>query len=72
MLAGYLAGLRGQRLLTSEFGELATAQLGLVPSQLSIASARGLLGFKQAGGVVELDFSPLLTPHELAFADVTD
>ena len=72
MLAGYLAGLRGQRLLTSEFAELATAQLGLVPSQLSIASARGLLGFKQAGGVVELDFSPLLTPHELAFADVTD
>ncbi len=72
MLAGYLAGLRGQRLLQSEFGELATAQLSLIPGYLSIASARGLLGFKQSGGIVELDFSPLLKPHELAFADVTD
>lgn len=72
MLAGYLAGLRGQRLLQSEFGELATTQLSLIPSMLSIASARGLLGFKQAGGVIELDFTPLLTPTELAFADVTD
>jgi hypothetical protein len=72
MLAGYLAGLRGHRLLTSEFAELATAQLSLIPGMLSIASARGLLGFKQAGGVIELDFSPLLTPQELAFADVTD
>ena len=72
MLAGYLAGLRGQRLLQSEFGELATAQPALIPSQLSIAAARGLLGFKQAGGVVEFDFSPLLTPTELALADVTD
>ena len=72
MLAGYLAGLRGQRLLQSEFGELATAQPALIPSQLSIAAARGLLGFKQAGGVGEFDFSPLLTPTELALADVTD
>ena len=72
MLAGYLAGLRGHRLLTSEFAELATAQLSLIPGMLSIASARGMLGFKQAGGVIELDFSPLLTPQELAFADVTD
>ncbi len=72
MLAGYLAGLRGQRLLQSEFGELATTQLSLIPSLLSLASARGLLGFKQAGGVIELDFSPLLTPTELALADVTD
>lgn len=72
MLAGYLAGLRGHRLLTSEFAELATAQLSLIPGMLSMASARGMLGFKQAGGVIELDFSPLLTPQELAFADVTD
>lgn len=72
MLAGYLAGLRGQRLLQSEFAELATAQLSLIPSQLSIASARGLLGFKQAGGIIELDLSPLLQPNELASADVTD
>ena len=72
MFAGYLAGLRGPRLLQSEFGELATAQPALIPSHLSIASARGLLGFKQAGGVVEFDFTPLLTPAEIALVDVTD
>lgn len=72
LLAGHLAGLRGQRLLQSEFGELAAAQPGVIPGQLVLASARGLLGFKRAGGVVEFDFSPLLTPQELALADVTD
>ena len=72
MLAGYLVGLRGQRLLQSEFGELMTAQSGLIPSQLSLAAARGLIGFKFAGGIVEFDFSPLVTSDELLIADVTN
>lgn len=72
LLAGYLAGLRGQRLLQSEFGELAATQPSVIPGQLVLASARGLLGFKRAGGIVEFGFSPLLTPQELALADVTD
>jgi hypothetical protein len=71
MLAGYLSGLRGQRLLYSEYGELVCAEPALIPSQLSLASSRGLLGFKHAGGIVELDFSPLLTPQERALADDT-
>lgn len=72
LLAGYLVGLRGQSLLQSEFGALASAQASVIPSQLALASARGLLGFKYSGGVVEFDFSPLLTPTELAFTDVAD
>ncbi len=71
MLAGYLSGLRGQRLLYSEYGELVCAEPALIPSQLSLASSRGLLAFKHAGGIVEFDFSPLLTPQERALADVT-
>lgn len=72
MVAGYLAGLRGQRLLQSRFGEIAVPQPGLLASQLALAAARGLLGFKQAGGVVEFDFSRLLTADERSLADVTD
>lgn len=72
MVVGYLSGLRGERLLQSEFGELSAPEPSLIPSQLALASARGLLGFKHAGGVVEFDFSPLLTARERALADVTD
>ena len=71
MLAGYLSGLRGQRLLYSEYGDLVCCEPALIPGQLSLASSRGLLGFKHAGGVVEFDFSPLLTDQERALADVT-
>lgn len=69
LLAGYLAGLRGQRLLTSEFSALASPHPSQLPNLLGIAAARGLLGFKHAGGVVEFDFSPLLTADERALAD---
>lgn len=72
LFAAYLAGLRGQRLLQSDFGELVCPDPKLIPAQLSLAAARGLLRYKHAGGIVELDFSPLLTPEELALADVTD
>jgi len=72
LFAAYLTGLRGQPLLQSDFGELVCPDPQLIPAQLSLASARGLLRYKHAGGIVELDFSPLLTPAELALADVTD
>lgn len=71
MLAGYLSGLRGQRLLYSDYADLVCSEPALIPGQLSLASSRGLLGFKHAGGVVEFDFSPLLTDQERALADVT-
>ena len=72
LIAGYLSGLRGQRLFASEFAEIVCPQASLLPSQLSLAASRGILGYKHAGGIVEFDFSPILTIEELTLADVTD
>lgn len=71
MLAGYLIGLRGQRLLESLFGELVAAERNTLLTQLPQAAYRGFIGFKQAGGVVEFDFAPLLTREERALCNVT-
>ncbi len=64
MLAGYLFGLRGEGLLSSVFAELVSPDPALIISHLSAASNRGWLRFRRAGGVVEIDFLPLLTPEE--------
>ena len=70
MFAGWLAGLRGQILLHSVFSRLG----GLDPSQiidhLVDASAHGWLRLRNAGGVTEIDFSPLLTRQELELLHV--
>ncbi len=65
MLAGYLAGLRGEILLGSVFSSLVAPNASFVQSHLSSASGRGWLRFRRAGGVVEIDFTPLLTSDEL-------
>lgn len=65
MLAGYLCGLRGERLLESPFGALVATNRTQLEAALSFASARGLLSFKRAAGIVEFDFSNLLTAAEL-------
>ncbi len=64
MLAGYLFGLRGEGLLNSVFADLVSPDPALIISHLSAASNRGWLRFRRAGGVVEIDFLPLLTPEE--------
>jgi len=64
MFVGYLTGLRGERLLDSAFAALVTSSRSTLQASLSLASAKGLLSLKQAGGVVEFDFSNLLTPVE--------
>jgi hypothetical protein len=66
MFAGYLAGLRGESLLTSSLGWLVGAEPTLILAHLSTASRLGWLRFRQGGGVMELDFSPLLLPEEEA------
>lgn len=43
MLAGYLLGLRGQRLLESHFGELVTADRNALLTQLPLAACRTLV-----------------------------
>lgn len=64
MFVGYLTGLRGERLLDSTFAALVSSNRSQLQSALALASARGLLSIKQAAGIVEFDFSNLLTPAE--------
>jgi Putative inner membrane protein (DUF1819) len=67
MFVGYLTGLRGEQLLDSKFAELVSSNRSQLQSALSLAAARGLLSLRQAAGVVEFDFSNLLTAQEEAF-----
>lgn len=64
MLVGYLTGLRGEQLLDSPFAALVSANRAQLQTALFLAAARGLLAFKQAAGIVEFDFTNLLTPAE--------
>lgn len=64
MFVGYLTGLRGERLLDSAFASLVASSRSQLQAALSLASAKGLLSLKQAAGIVEFDFSNLLTPAE--------
>ena len=64
MFTGYLAGVRGQMLLDSVYARLVGVDPMTAAEHLSIASAHGLLRFRNAGGVVETDFSALLQPAE--------
>jgi hypothetical protein len=66
MFVGYLTGLRGERLLDSVFASLVASNRSQLQAALSLASAKGLLSLKQAAGIVEFDFSNLLTPAEQA------
>lgn len=68
MFAGYLTGLRGERLLDSPYAALVATNRPQLQAALALASARGLLSLKQAAGVVEFDFSRLLTPAEQALS----
>jgi hypothetical protein len=66
MFVGYLTGLRGERLLDSSFAALVASNRSQLETALALASARGLLSLKRAAGIVEVDFSSLLTPAEQA------
>ena len=63
-VAGYLSGLRGEMLLGSPFGHLVGVDQPTLASHLAAGAARGLLRYRSAGGVVEIDFTPLLTDAE--------
>ncbi len=67
MFVGYLTGLRGERLLDSTFAALVSPNRSQLQTALALASARGLLSIKQAAGIVEFDFSNLLTSAEQEF-----
>jgi len=66
MLAGYLLGLRGDLLVSSVFARLVGADRDTILSHLAIGSRNGWLRLRHGGGVIEIDFSALLTPEEEA------
>jgi hypothetical protein len=65
MFVGYLTGLRAEQLLDSAFASLVASNRSQLLTALRLASAKGLLSLKNAAGIVEFDFSNLLTPAEL-------
>lgn len=72
MFVGYLTGLRGERLLDSPYAALVAPNRSQLQSSLALASSRGLLLVKQAAGIVEFDFSNLLTHAEQATLHESD
>lgn len=62
--AGYLLGLRGEVLLSSLFPALAGCERSLLLGHLADAAGRGYVRFRHSGGVVEIDYSPMLTEQE--------
>jgi len=64
MFVGYLTGFRGERLLDSVYASLVSSNRSQLQASLSLASAMGLISLKQAAGIVEFDFSNLLTSTE--------
>jgi len=67
MLVGYLTGLRSERLLDSTYAALVASNRSQLLPALSLASSQGLLSLKNAAGIVEFDFSNLLTAEEQGF-----
>ncbi len=66
LFAGYLTGLRGDFLLQSVFCRLVGVNPPQAIDHLKEASKHGFLRFRHAGGVTEIDFSPLLNESELS------
>ena len=69
LFAGYLLGLRSQLLLGSEFAQLAGVDSHTALNHLAWATNQGWLRLRNAGGITEIDFSPLLTPQEAEFSN---
>ena len=66
LFAGYLTGLRGDFLLQSVFSRLVAVSPPQAIEHLKEASKHGFLRLRHAGGVTEIDFSPLLNESELS------
>jgi hypothetical protein len=64
MFAGYLLGLRGEILINSVFARLVAQDSATIQSHLATGAARGWLRYRSAGGIMEIDFNPLLTQQE--------
>jgi len=72
MFVGYLSGLRGEYLLNSAYGALVASSTPELRAAIALASAKGLLSLKQAGGIVEFDFNNILSAKEQGILNDSD
>ena len=72
MFIGYLSGLRGEFLLNSAYGALVASSIPELRAAIALASAKGLLSLKQAGGIVEFDFNNILSAKEQGILNDSD
>ena len=72
MFIGYLSGLRGEYLLNSAYGALVASSIPELRAAIALASAKGLLSLKQAGGIVEFDFNNILSAKEQGILNDSD
>jgi hypothetical protein len=63
-MLGYLQGIRGQALFDTLWAKVLDHPKSHLFDLAFIASQRGLMEFRQAGGVVDVSFRELLRPFE--------
>jgi hypothetical protein len=64
LFLGYLIGLRGEALFSSEFSKLLDCSMARAIELADIASSRDWINFKRIGKVMEVQFPRLLTTQE--------
>ncbi len=64
LFLGWLCGHRSELLLRSPWAKILDLSQDQIKNQLHIASQRGLLVYKESGGLVDLDYSFFLNPAE--------
>jgi hypothetical protein len=66
LLLGYVTGLRGRALFTSDWARLLDASYSELNQLVLAANRSGLLNFRQIGDVIDVQFPSLLRPYEEA------
>ena len=69
LFLAHLEGRRAQRLFDSVWAQILDAPTGQLVDLAKVASQRGLVDFRGAGGVIEVRFPGLLTPEEEELLD---
>ena len=69
LVLGYLSGVRGGPLFETLWARVLDAPLDRLHDLAQDASRRGLLTYRNAGGIVDMTFASILTDAELAEAD---
>jgi hypothetical protein len=65
LVLGFLCGVRGELLFDTFWAQVLDAPEHELHDQAQAASRRGLLTYRNAGGIIEVDASPVLTPSEM-------